>query len=341
MTARAILDGTPASRDTLRTLLSGEGDLMDWVREAYILRHHHFGRGVRIHVLDNVQNGACPEDCGYCGQAKTSESGIAPWTLKSTDEIVADAEAAKDSGAYRFCMVMSGRGPADKAVDRMAETIRSVKERTGLKTCLSAGLMSNDQLARLKAAGLDRLNHNLNTSEGFYDKICTTHDWGDRQATLKAARQQGVELCSGYIFGMGEGLDDRVDMCAELQVLQPESIPVNFLLPIEGNRVHEPKDLSPETCLRILCAVRLAAPASEVRVAAGREYHLRSLQALSLWPANSLFADGYLLAAGEAPDSVTQMILDAGFMPENESGRPLTAGATPSTPAALKPSVSR
>ncbi len=256
--------------------------------------------------------------------------------MKPQDEVVADAFKAKDGGAFRFCMVMSGRGPSDSAVDKMCETIRAVKEETGLKTCLSVGLMSDDQTRRLKDAGLDRVNHNLNTSEEHYGEVCSTHDWNDRHATLKSARNAGLELCSGYIFGMGESFEDRIDMCLAIRDLAPESVPVNFLLPIEGNRLQVPTGLSPEICLRILCAVRYAAPTSEVRVAAGREYHLKDLQALSLWPANSLFADGYLLSEGDAQDRTIELIHNAGFIPEGNF--PATQESSPVT---LKESVTR
>jgi len=272
---------------------------------------------VQVHVLNNVQNGACPEDCGYCGQAKTSDAPIAAYKLKSREEILDEAAQAKASGAFRYCMVLSGRGPSDADIDHMTGCIREVKERFGLETCLSSGLLDEEKAMRLRDAGLDRLNHNLNTSRAHYPDICTTHTYQDRLDTLAAARKANLQLCTGLIVGMDETAQDLADVAYELSTLNAESIPVNFLLPIPGNRVKEPQSagavLTPHYCLRVLCLFRLINPAAEVRVAAGREHHLRSLQALALEPANSLFVDGYLLTRGDGPLDTLRMILDAGY----------------------------
>jgi len=276
-----------------------------------------------MHLLNNVQSGACPEDCGSCGQAKTSDAPIQPYKLKSKDEIIAEAAHARDSGAYRYCMVLSGRGPSDADIDHMVECISEVKERFGLQTCLSAGLLDEAKAQRLHSAGLDRLNHNLNTSEQHYPKICTTHTWRDRADTLDAARSAGLQICSGLIVGMGETIDDLVEVAFSLRAVRAESIPVNFLLPIPGNRVVEPTSdgvpLTPEFCLRVLCMMRCVNPAAEVRIGAGREAHLRTMQTLALEPANSLFIDGYLLTAGSSTLETVRLIRDAGFEIELEN----------------------
>lgn len=317
--------GQSVSPTDARALLDGAGfDLMDLLSAAGRVRRHFFDRTVSIHMLDNVRSGACPEDCGYCGQSKDSTAPIKPYKLKSVERIVADAEAARDSGAFRFCMAASGRGPSDADLDVICHAVQRIKT-MGLRTCLSAGLMDEAAAQRLKDAGLDRLNHNLNTSRRHYPAICTTHTYDDRLATLRAARAAGLGVCCGLIVGMGETHDDLVDVALELAELKAESIPVNFLLPIEGNPVAEPvcdgRPIDPAFVLRVLCMVRLVNPRAEVRIAAGREHHLRSMQALALWPANSLFMDGYLLSEGDTAEQTIGMILDAGFIPRLDEGR--------------------
>ncbi len=307
-----------------RVLEDGNVDLMSLLDIAGRIRMHFFGRTVALHMLDNVQNGACGEDCGYCGQSRDSTAAIKPYKLKSVDQIVADAQAARDSGAWRFCMAMSGRGPDDRDIDTVCQAVSRIKA-MGLRTCLSAGLLDQAKAARLREAGLDRLNHNLNTSAGHYQHICSTHTYADRLATLRAARQAGLGLCSGLIVGMGESLEDLLDVAFELSELSVESIPVNFLLPIPGNPLQRPQcnggPIDPQLVLRVLCMMRLVNPAAEIRIAAGREYHLRAMQVMALWPANSLFMDGYLLARGDGAEATLRMILDAGFEPRLDEGQ--------------------
>ncbi len=289
-------------------------DTLDLVHQAYLVRRHHFGREVQIHVLNNAQNGRCPEDCSYCTQAKTSEAGIEPYAMKPAGEVLAEAQRAYEAGAHRYCMVFSGRGPSAKRTEQLAELIREVKGRfPSLEVCVSAGLLDRSKAAILAEAGLDRLNHNLNTSPDRYAKICTTHTHQDRVDTLRAARAAGLSTCSGFIAGMGEDSGELADLCLRFRELETDSIPVNFLLPFEGNVLDEPLGLDPLRCLRILSVVRLTNPAADVRCAAGREFHLRSLEPLCLQPANSLFLDGYLNGKGAERKRVYAMIRDAGY----------------------------
>ena len=233
--------------------------------------------------------------------------------MKSDDEILAEAEAAAKSGATRYCMVMSGRGPTVAGAKRLAEIVRKVKEAHPIEVCLSVGLLGEEHARLLADAGLDRLNHNLNTSEANYDEICSTHTYQDRIDTLRAAKKCGIEPCSGLIVGMGETSADLIEVALRLRELEVPSIPVNFLIPIEGNQVTDDGSLTPEHCLRTLCLMRLVNPSAEIRVAAGREGHLRSLEALALYPANSLFVEGYLTTRGDPVEATYRMIRDAGF----------------------------
>ena len=275
-----------------------------------------------VHVLNNVQNGLCPEDCGYCSQSRDSKAAIRKYPMKSDEEILAEAERAARAGASRYCMVLSGRGPTLERTRKLAELIREVKQRYPIEVCLSVGLLDEEHARILAEAGLDRLNHNLNTSESHYGEICSTHTYADRVATLAAAKQHGIEPCSGLIMGMGETQRATWWRSAfTLRELEVPSIPVNFLIPIEGNPVVSDGSLTPERCLRALALMRLVNPRAEIRVAGGREGHLRALGALALWPANSLFVEGYLTTRGDAVNDTYRMIRDAGFEIE---GNPLS-----------------
>lgn len=296
-----------------KILLDPEIDLMPLLNAAYTVRKQYWGKTVQVHILNNAANGKCPEDCSYCTQGKNSSVDIEEYPMKTAEEIMAEAKLAYENGAFRYCMVFSGRGPSNSRTEELAQLVRDIKSQYPLEVCVSAGLLDDPKAAVLAEAGLDRLNHNLNTSEEHYADICTTHTYQDRLNTLKAAKRNGIETCSGLIAGMGEPASDLVEIAKTLRSLDAESIPVNFLLPFEGNDLVEPVGLTPEYCLRVLCMFRFTNPAAEIRIAAGREFHLRSMEVMSLYPANSLFLAGYLNAKGAASNRTYEMITDAGF----------------------------
>lgn len=312
--AHTAIKGGVSDKKVLLEVLSGsDTELLALLDAAFAVRKNFHGREVTIHILNNVKNGLCPEDCNYCAQSRDSKAEIAQYPTKSDDEIMAEAEQAYEAGAHRYCMVYAGRGAGRKRVEHIAGLVKEIKNRYPLEVCVSAGLMDEESTAILKQAGLDRMNHNLNTAQSRYGKICTTHTYADRLNTLLAARKVGLEVCSGIIAGMGETPEELIELALALKEVDARSIPVNFLLPIEGNVLSIPKNLTPEYCLRILCMFRLVNPDAEIRVAAGREAHLRSLEPLSLYPANSLFMDGYLNTRGNSRARTLQMIRDAGF----------------------------
>ena len=305
-----------------KILTASEVDLLPLLDAAYQVRKTYFQNTVQLHILNNAQNGYCPEDCHYCAQASSATAEIEAYPLKPDAEILAEAERAYASGAFRYCIVMSGRGPSPKRVAHLAELIRAVKARYPIEVCLSAGLIDVEAAHTLKAAGLDRLNHNLNTSEAHYPKICSTHSYQDRMDTLHAAQTAGIACCSGVIVGMGEEISDLIQVAKALRRLEVASLPVNFFLPISGTQLTEPvtaqrsvpTTLTPDYCLRVLCLYRFLNPRAEIRVAAGREHHLRSMEVMALYPANSMFIEGYLNATGTATTRTLQMIEDAGFV---------------------------
>lgn len=306
------------SKQEALEILQGKTNFLETIQKANVERQKYFSNKVRIHILDNIKNGHCPEDCGYCAQRKNANSGIENYSLKPSEEIFEDAKKAKENGAYRFCVVTAGTGPNDKYVDSLAFTIERISKELGLKVCLSAGLLDSTKAEKFKAAGLDRYNHNLNTSEQHYGEICTTHTFKDRLNTLEAVNGAEIGICSGIIVGMGETLSDIVEVAFTLKRLNVISIPINFFIPVAGHAIKNPNLLNPELCLRILSVFRLVNPDSEIRIGAGREGHLRSLQSLGLYVANSLFVSGYLNVMGDDAKETIQMILDTGFVPETD-----------------------
>lgn len=302
------------TKEDLHALLEDTSlDILDIIHAAFSLRQKYWNKDVQIHILNNAQNGYCPEDCGYCAQNKNSKAPIEKYTLKGEDELLSEAKKAYESGAHRYCMVFSGQGPSDKRIESVCSTIRKIKENYPLELCLSAGIMNDTQTQKLKDAGLDRLNHNLNTSENMYKKICTTHTYEDRINTLNAAKKAGLSICSGLIVGMGETNADIIDVAFKLKELESPSIPVNYFMPIQGTQIQAPTHLTPEYCLRVLALFRFTNPKAEIRIAAGRELHFRSLQVFTLYIANSLFMEGYLNTTGTDTHTTLQMIKDAGF----------------------------
>ena len=318
----------PLSDEQALRILTDEALDVDRLLEiAAIPRERHFGRGVQIHILNNVRNGYCPEDCGYCAQRKVpadqaandgADVGqpIASYPAKTEAEVLEEARVAYESGAYRYCMVTAGRGPNDQSIERFAALIRQIKEKYPMQICLSAGLVTKPEYAqKLAEAGLDRYNHNLNTSEKHYGEICSTNDYQDRMTTLDTMSRAGVSLCSGVIAGMGESPADLVAVARDLAKRGVPSIPVNFFIPVPGHAVEDVTPMTTDYGLRILTMFRLMNPAAEIRLAAGREIHFPGdeAQARALQAASSLFVSGYLNVRGSDAEATMRMIRNAGY----------------------------
>jgi biotin synthase len=312
--AQRILDGHRLTREEgLAILQSADCDLPALLAAAFRVRLRHFGRKVHLYYLKNAKSGLCPEDCGYCSQSIVAESAIDRYPLLNEAKLLEGARQASQMQARTYCIVASGRGPSDREVDHVASVVGKIKTEYGLHICCCLGLLSAEQAGRLKAAGVDRINHNLNTSRRFYGEICSTHSFDDRLETLRVVRDAGMELCCGLIVGMGETDDDVVDVALELGEIGVESIPVNFLHAIPGTPLENTHRLNPRYCLKVLCLMRLANPATEIRIAGGREVNLRSLQAMGLYPANSLFVSDYLTTKGQPAEDDYRMVADLGF----------------------------
>lgn len=329
--ADLVLAGHRLSRDEGLAILSADdGEVLSLLDAAWRIRKEHFGNQVQLYFLKNAQSGICPEDCGYCSQNVTSNAEIDKFRLLDEDQILAGAKQASESQARTYCIVTSGRGPTDSDIDHLAGVVRKIKDEYGLHICCCLGLLEEQHARKLAEAGVDRVNHNLNTSRNFYENICTTHTFDDRMNTLQAVRESGMELCCGVIAGMGEEHGDIVDVALQLAQMKVESIPVNFLNAIAGTQLEGLSVLDPRFCLKVLCLFRMANPATEIRIAGGREVNLRSLQAMALYPANSLFVSDYLTTAGQSPADDFRMIEDLGFriVPGDHQTRQLYEGGS-------------
>jgi len=334
------LAGEIPGRDQCRAVLtSGADELTALLDAAFRVRHARFGRRVHIHVLENAKMGACPEDCGFCSQSSHfgSPGGEAP--IKTVDELVDGARRAAAARARRYCMVTATRGPSSRDLEVVCEAARRIKAELDIELCASLGLRSQAKAERLASAGIDRFNHNLETSERHFASIVTTHSWADRVDTVRMARAAGMETCCGGIVGLGETDDDVIDLALALRELEVDSVPVNFLDPRPGTPLAAASRVSPTHALRVLCMFRFVHPRADLRIAGGREVTLRSLQPLALYPANSLFTDGYLTTPGARPSDDLQMIADLGFELELASGEVVPVPALPERPRAL-PTVS-
>jgi biotin synthase len=336
--AERVLSGHRLTFDEgLEILGSTDRELPALLAATYDIRFARWGNEVQLYYLRNAKSGLCPEDCGYCSQSKVSEAEIPKYRFNDEETLLASARQAAATRARTFCIVASGRGPSEKEVDHVVNVVQRIKAETPLNVCVCLGLLKPGQAERLAAAGVDRVNHNLNTSRRYYAEICSTHTFDDRMETLKAVREAGMELCSGGIVGMGEERTDVVEMALELRELSVESIPVNFLHPIDGTPLGQTSHLTPRDCLRALCLFRFANPTAEIRIAGGRELQLRWLQPMGLYAANSMFVSDYLTTKGQKPEEDYRMIEDLGFTvtdfgPETAKGIAeqealLTAGA--------------
>lgn len=311
----------PSQEELLNLLALDRDHLLDVVAAAFKVRRAFFGRRMKLNTLINMKSGLCPEDCGYCSQRRGAESGALKYNWISTEEAVDNARRAVAAGAKRVCLVASGRGPSERDVDRVATTIEAVKEiNSDLEVCVCLGLLQEGQADRLRDAGALAYNHNLNTNESNYSNICSTHTYDDRVETVQRAATSGLSPCSGVIVGMGESDAGIVDLALSLRSLNPDSVPVNFLMPFDGTPLAGVWNLTPERCLMILALFRFVFPDVEVRAAGGREMHLRSLQPLAFSIVNSIFLGDYLTSEGQPGSSDIQMIRDAGFIIEGTEG---------------------
>jgi biotin synthase len=283
-------------------------------RAQGVHREHHANNKVQLCTLMSVKTGACPEDCSYCPQSARYETNVEPEKLHELGEVLEAAQRAKEAGATRFCMGAAWRHVKDgPQFDRVLDMVRGVKS-LGLEACTTLGMLNADQAKRLKDAGLDTYNHNLDTSREYYRSIISTRTFDERLVTLRNVREAGINVCSGGIIGMGESVDDRCRMLLELvnQPQHPESVPINALVPVEGTPLAHMDPVDPLELVRMIATARILMPRAMVRLSAGRQSLNREAQLFCLMAgANSIFYGEQLLTTPNPDTSFDRQLLEA------------------------------
>jgi biotin synthase len=300
-------------QEAISVLEADDDELLAILQAAFRVRKHYFGKKVKLNLIINAKSGLCPEDCGYCSQSIVSKAPVEKYPLLEKDVLVDGARKAMEMQAGTYCIVASGKGPTPRELDHVIAAVEEIKSTMPMKICACLGILSQDQANRLKSAGVDRYNHNLNTSAGHFAHITSTHTYEDRVTTVDHAKASGMSPCSGCIVGMGESQADVVQVAYALRDLDADSIPVNFLNSIPGTPLETLKHLNPRYCLKILALFRFICPTKEIRASGGREVNLRSLQPLALYAANSIFVGDYLTTEGQDATDDHRMIEDLGF----------------------------
>jgi biotin synthase len=299
--------------EALSVLDADDNELLSLLQAAFRVRHHYFGKKVKLNMIINAKSGYCPEDCGYCSQSIVSKAPIEKYTMLKKEIIVAGAREALNRKAGTYCIVASGYGPTASELEEVVEAVKEIKKELKMKVCACLGILRDDQARRLKEAGVDRYNHNLNTSSDHFANITTTHSYDQRIQTVEMAKEAGISPCSGCIVGMGETKKQVIQIATALRELDADSIPVNFLNPIKDTPLEHKKELNPRYCLKVLALMRFMNPSKEIRVSGGREVNLGQLQPLALYPANAMFVGDYLTTEGQEANLDHQMIEALGF----------------------------
>ena len=316
------------------TALTEPADLYDLVETADAVRLSQKGNAVNTCGITNARSGRCPEKCNFCSQSAHFSTAAPSYTTKSTDTIVEEAKQAEQYGVREFSIVMSGRAiSAKKDLDILKDAFSRIRAETGVQTCASLGLMSKAHLAELKAAGMQSMHHNLETARSYHDQIVETHSYDDEVETIKAAKELGMYVCSGGIFGMGESWAQRVELGVDLRALDVDSIPVNFLNPRPGTPLADKNDLTPIDCVKIISLLRLLMPTKDIIVCGGREMNLGDRQVdIFRAGANGVMLGNYLTTAGQAVEHDWKMMEEQGMVVRAPPHRPLP----PSVPPAIR-----
>jgi biotin synthase len=312
---RVLDQKLPADRALLEAIVQlPESDVPDLLALADEVRAAHCGNGIAVEVLYNAKKGGCSEDCHFCSQSARFSSDVEPDTLSSVEGFVEAARDAHTRGAGEFCIVVAVRGPSTKLLERVCEAVRIIKTELPLTVAVSLGILREDQVMRLVEAGVDKVNHNLETSKRYFPYVCTTHTFDERMATLLLVRRAGLEVCCGGIIGMGETTDDRVDFLCTLQTVAPEEVPINFLNPRPGTPFQDRSLVEPVEALRFVAMARLALPGALVRFAGGREITLQGLQDLGMRSgASGIVLGNYLTTGGRSDQDDFAMLDRLGF----------------------------
>lgn len=313
--AEKVLEGYELNQaEALEILRSSDDDILQVMDAAFAIRKHYFGKQVKLNMIISTKTGNCPENCGYCSQSIYADTPIQKYKMMEKEEIIKGANRAHELQSSTYCIVASGRGPTNRELNIVTSAVEEIKDKySDMRICACLGILRDGQAEQLKAAGVDRYNHNLNTSKNHHNEITTTHTYDDRVATVTKVKSGGISPCSGVIIGMKETLEDVYAMTQEIKALGVDSIPVNFLHAIDGTKLEGTDELSPIYCLKVLALFRFTNPSKEIRISGGREVNLRSLQPLGLFAANSIFIGDYLTTEGQEDNRDYQILEDLGF----------------------------
>lgn len=313
--ARVLNERLAADRELLAALAElPQESLSDLLALADEVRAKYCGNGAAVEVLYNAKKGGCSEDCNFCSQSARFASDVEAEPLSSVEGFLEAARDAYERGAAELCLVVAVRGPSTKLLERVCTAVPLIKQRYPLKVAVSLGILREDQLAKLVEAGVDKVNHNLETSRRYFPSVCTTHTYEERWQTCELVKKFDLELCCGGIIGMGETLEDRIDFLTTLQELQPEEVPVNFLNPRPGTPFGDRSLVEPVEALRFVAMARLALPSALIRFAGGREITLAGLQDLGMRSgASGLVLGNYLTTSGRQDEDDFAMLERLGF----------------------------
>ena len=314
-TERVLAGGAVTAADALRLVESGGSDLPLLFAEASRIREHFKGRSASLCSIINAKSGRCPENCAFCAQSAFHATNAQVYPLVDEDEIVNCARSAKQNGARCYGIITSGTGIQPGAeLEKICRAVRRIKDETGIDPSCSLGIIDTATAQALKDAGMVTYHHNLETSRSFFPNICTTHDYEDDVETVRAVKAVGLRVCCGGIFGLGETFSHRIEMAETLRDLDVDTVPINFLNPVEGTRLSDADFLTPMECLRIIAVYRFMLPEKDLTVCGGRERNLRELQSwIFLAGASGMMTGNYLTTPGRAPEQDRQMLTDLGL----------------------------
>ncbi len=308
-----VLSGVRVTFEEAERLLATD-DVTTLAECANTITRKFNGDVVDVEALINAKSGKCPEDCSFCAQSTFYETGINKYPLLPTETIVENARMAKEGGATSFCLVCAYRSPPEKDFEQICSTISEIKRQVGTEVNVSLGFMTPERARRLKELGVKRYNHNLEAAESYFSKICTTHDFSDRVNTAKIVKEAGLELCCGGIIGMGETARQRIELAFSISELNPDEVPMNILIGREGTPMEGMGTIDPLDAIKAIAVWRFIMPKTILKVAGGREVHLKDKERLALKAgANGIITGGYLTTGGNAPNKDITMIKEIGL----------------------------
>lgn len=313
--ADRILEGGEITEDEAKALIrTSDDDTMVLLAMADKIRQKFSGKSVDLCAIINARSGSCPEDCKFCAQSARYCTGVKTYGFLPEDDVVASARKAKEAGAARFDIVTAGRDQHDpKDFDEIVHLIRRIRQEVGIEVCCSLGFLTPDQARRLHEAGLSRLHCNIETAPSYFSEVCTTHTMEEKVQNVTTAQAAGIRVCCGGIIGLGESLDQRVEMAFQLKKMKIDAIPLNVLNPVPGTPFAHNERLAPMEILRSFAMFRFVLPKAQIRTAGGRQVNLRSLQSLALAGGmNGVMIGNYLTTKGTSPAEDIRMLHDLG-----------------------------